>query len=185
MPNFKIDDFTSKLSNGGALSSLFEVKITGYKGTVDSAKMNDFRYLCKGVTLPASAIEAAGVTYMGRAINIPGNRAAQQVQTSVYNDEWMEIRNHIESWMERINSQNMNKRAAGFDAINSYTGTMVINQLSKDGQMDTKEYEFINVWPSSTGDLTLAWDSNEIQTFDITWEFSYWRSADSQAGYSS
>tara|TARA_B100000029_G_scaffold151329_1_gene146466 strand:- start:841 stop:1398 length:558 start_codon:yes stop_codon:yes gene_type:complete len=184
MPNFKIDDFTSKLTHGGALSSLFECSITGYKGTSDTSKMNDFKYLCKGVTLPASAIETSAVTYMGRSLNIPGNRAAQTITTSVYNDEWMEIRNHIESWMERINSHNMNKRAPGFDSIGSYTGTMVLNALSKDGQMDTKEYEFINVWPSSTGDLTFSWDSNDLQTFDITWEFAYWRSADSTAGYS-
>ena len=184
MPSFKIDDFTSKLTNGGALSSLFECVVTGFKGNRDTAKMSDFRYLCKGVTLPASTIEASAVTYMGRSMNIPGNRASQQVTTSVYNDEYMEIRNHIESWMELISSHNANKRAIGFDSINSYTGAMAIRQLSKDGQTDTKEYEFVNCWPSSTGDLTLSWDSNDIQTFDITWEFSYWRSADSMAGYS-
>ena len=184
MPSFKIDDFTSKLSNGGALSRLFECVVTGFKGTRDSSKMADFRYLCKGVTLPASAVEATPVTYMGRAMNIPGNRASQQVTTSVYNDEYMEIRNHIESWMGLISSHNANKRAIGFDSINSYTGAMAIRQLSKDGQTDTKEYEFVSCWPSSTGDLTLSWDSNDIQTFDITWEFAYWRSADSGAGYS-
>jgi len=185
MPSFKIDDFTSKLTAGGALSSLFECVVTGYKGDADNGKMNDFKYLCKGVTLPASAIETSAVTYMGRSMNIPGNRAAQTVSTSVYNDEGMEIRNHIESWMEKINSTNMNKRAPGFDAISSYTGTMSIFQLSKDGQTDTKEYEFIGVWPSTTGDLTLSWDSNDIQTFDVTWEFQYMRSADSGIGYSS
>ena len=62
---------------------------------------------------------------------------------------------------------------------------MSIFQLSKDGQTDTKEYEFIGCWPSTTGDLTLSWDSNDIQTFDVTWEFQYMRSADSGIGFSS
>ena len=73
MPSFNIDDFTSKLTFGGALASLFEVSLTGTQGNKDNASIADFKFLCKGVTFPASTIEAATVTYMGRSINIPGN----------------------------------------------------------------------------------------------------------------
>ena len=31
----------------------------------------------------------------------------------------------------------------------------------------------------------MSWDTNDIQTFDITWEFNYWKSAGSGAGGSS
>jgi len=181
---FNIDNFTSKLSSGGALASLFEAELTGSQGTIGDGAIADFKFMCKGVTFPASTLETASVTYMGRAMNIPGNRAAATLTTSIYNDENMEIRNYLESWMERLNSHKTNKRAPGFEAISSYTGTMKLKQISKDGGSSTKTYEFIDCWPSSTGDITLSWDTNDIQTFDVTWEYSYWRSPNSGAGYS-
>jgi len=178
---FNIDTFTSKLSRGGALASLFECELTASgKGT--KGDIGDFTFLCKGVSFPASAIEAATVTYMGRALQIPGNRAAAQLTTSVYNDENMEIRNHIENWMELLNSHRTNKRAAGMQQINSYTGSLTVEQLHKTGAGVTKGYEFVQCWPSGVGEIAVAWDTNDIETFDITWEYAYWKSAESEVG---
>ena len=177
---FSIDTFTEKLASGGALGSLFQCNLVTAKGT--GSVLADFKFLCKGATLPASAVEAATVTYMGRAIQLPGNRAAAQLTTSVYNDENMEIRNHIENWMELLNSHRTNKRAAGMQQINSYTGSLTVEQLHKTGAGVTKSYEFVQAWPSATGEIAVAWDSNDIETFDITWEFAYWKSGESAVG---
>ena len=177
---FSIDTFTEKLASGGALGSLFQCNLVTAKGS--GSVINDFKFLCKGATLPASAVEAATVTYMGRAIQLPGNRAAAQLTTSVYNDEGMEIRNHIENWMELLNSHRTNKRAAGMQQINSYTGSLTVEQLHKTGSGVTKNYEFVQCWPSGVGEVAVAWDSNDIQTFDITWEYAYWKSGHSSVG---
>ena len=177
---FNIDTFTAKLTKGGALASLFEVELTADKGT--KGTINEFKFLCKGISLPASTITAATVTYMGRGLQIPGNRDAAQVTTSVYNDEDMEVRNYIESWMERLNSHKSNKRDAAMVKILDYTGTMKVRQLRKDGSGSSKMYEFVNCWPSACPEIALSWDTNEIQTFDITWEFNYWKSSESNTG---
>jgi len=181
MASFKIDTFTSKLAKGGALGSLFECDLTSAQG--QGTDIADFKFLCNSAVFPASTIEASSITYMGRAINIPGNRAAGQLTTSVYNDEDMAIRNHIENWMEKLNGGSNNKRSGGFSAINSYTGSLKIKQLAKEGGVITKSYDFIDAWPSSCGEIALSWETNEIQTFDITWEYGYWQSAQSNAGY--
>ena len=181
--SFNIDAFTSKLTHGGALASLFECELTGQTGG-QKGSIDTWTFMCKGVTFPASAIDVATVTYMGRALNIPSNRAAAQLTTSVYNDENMDIRNHVENWMERLNSHKSNKRNKDFKKILDYTATMKVRQLKKDGSGDSKQYVFNNVWPSSTGEITLSWDTNEIQTFDITWEYSYWASKNSLTGQS-
>ena len=190
MADFSVDKFTAKLSQGGALSSLFQCKLTAAKGT--GSQINDFQFLCKGVSFPASTIEVATVTFMGRALNIPGNRAAQQLTTSIYNDEKMEIRNHLENWMESINSHASNKRSAGMKKLSgggtgagttgSYTGSLEIVQLAKDDTGATKTYQFRDCWPSSTGEIALSWDTNDIQTYDVTWEYNYWTSAEGGAG---
>ena len=178
--SFKIDTFTSKLTKGGALGSLFECEVFNAKGLVDD--IANFKFMCKGAALPASTIEAGTVTYMGRSLQIPGNRAAQQLNTDVYNDEGMEIRNHIENLMELINSHSSNKRAQNMAAIGSYTGSLKVKQLSKEGTKIAKTYEFIDAWPSSCAEIALSWDTNDIETFAVTWEYSYWKSTDSRVG---
>ena len=179
--SFNIDTFTAKLTRGGALTSLFECEIQAQgKGT--KGNITDFTFLCKGVSLPASNIDQATITYMGRALQIPGNRAAQQITTSVYNDEDMEIRNYIESWMERLNSHRTNVRDSNFIKILDYTGEMKIRQLKKDGTGSSKEYIFKNVWPSSCPEIAMSWDTSDIQTFDIVWDYNYWSSDKSGAG---
>ena len=45
----------------------------------------------------------------------------------------MDIRNHVESWMERLNSHKSNKRDASFAKILDYTAEMKVRQLKKDG----------------------------------------------------
>ena len=127
---FNIDTFTAKLKSGGALGSLFECELTAAKGS--GSVIGDFKFMCKEAVLPASTIEAGTVTYMGRALQIPGNRAAQQLNTTVYNDEDMAIRNTIENWMEMLNSHRTNSRNSGMAGFKSYTGSLRVKQLSKE-----------------------------------------------------
>ena len=184
MAGFSIDTFTAKLKKGGALASLFEAELTTTKGTEDEAAVADFKFLCKATTLPGDTIDVATVTYMGRGINIPSNRAAVQWTTTVYNDEGMGIRNNIESWMEKLNSHKSNVRDSGMSQIQSYTGTLKVKTFEKAGTVIPKSYEFIDAWPSAVGEITVDWETNDIQTYDITWEFSYWRSRQSDVGFS-
>ena len=62
MGNFSVDKFTSALAAGGALSSLFQCELTSTKG--GAGTIDDFKFLCKGVSFPASTIEAATVTFL-------------------------------------------------------------------------------------------------------------------------
>ena len=181
---FSIDTFTAKLKAGGALASLFEAELTTTKGPQQASAISDFKFLCKSATLPGDTIETATVTYMGRGINIPSNRAAVQWTTTVYNDEGMGIRNNIESWMEKLNSHKSNVRDSGMSQIQSYTGTLKVKTFEKAGTVIPKSYEFIDAWPSAIGEITVDWETNDIQTYDITWEFSYWRSNQSNVGFS-
>ena len=49
MPDFSIDTFTSNLTKGGALASLFECELTSGKGSVLTSSISSFKFLCKGV----------------------------------------------------------------------------------------------------------------------------------------
>ena len=179
MATFSIDQFTSNLTKGGALASLFECKVTGWQENDVNGSITDWKFMCNGAVLPPSTITPATVTYMGRALQIPGNRDAAQLVTNIYNDEGMEIRAHIENWMEAINGHKTNVRKPGWEKISggadvTYTGTLVVSQLSKTTGKATRSYQFNNAWPSGTSEVALSWETNDIERYDITWEFSYW-----------
>ena len=179
--SFSIDTFTSKFQQGGALASLFRARWESAKGS--GSTIGDFEFLCKATTLPGDTIDVATITYMGRGINIPSNRAATQWTTTIYNDEYMATRNHVENWMEQLNSHRSNKRASGMQRILDYTGQLSVSQLSKmDSSTETKDYVFMNAWPSAVGEIAVDWETNDIQTYDITWEFAYWKSDNSAVG---
>ena len=180
--DFSIDKFTSKLSQGGALASLFKAEMNRAKGQASGAVSESFGFLCKASNFPTSSIDVTEINYMGRPIRIPGNRAAQDWTTTVYNDEDFKIRSGLENWMEQISSHAFNKRQSGMIGINSYTGELTIEQLAKAGGEAGKEYKFMDCWPYTLAEITVDWDTNEIQTYDVTWAFSYWTS--SQSGIS-
>ena len=92
--DFSIDKFTSKLSQGGALASLFKAEMNRAKGQASGAVSESFGFLCKASNFPTSSIDVTEINYMGRPIRIPGNRAAQDWTTTIYNDEDLKIRGH-------------------------------------------------------------------------------------------
>ena len=173
---FSIKTFTSHLLGGGALASLFQANITEAQGALDTT---DFSFLCKAANFPTSSIDVTEVSYMGRPFRVPGNRAAQDWTTTIYNDENFKIRNGLENWMELISSHVSNVRASKMESINSYTGTLNVQQMHKTGGATKKDYVFTQAWPYTLAEITVDWDTNEMQTYDVTWAFSYWTSKES------
>jgi hypothetical protein len=174
--DFSIKTFTSKLVGGGALASLFQANITEAQGALQSV-IGDFAFLCKAANFPTSSIDVTEISYMGRPFRVPGNRAAQDWTTTIYNDENFKLRNGFENWMELISSHVSNKRNTGMESINSYTGTLNVQQMQKTGGATAKDYVFTQAWPYTLAEITVDWDTNEMQTYDVTWAFSYWTSS--------
>ena len=175
---FSIDSFTANFPGGGALSSLYQVSaaITTDFNSINSG-LDNFNFVCKGANLPTSALETTEVVFMGRPIKIPLNRAQQDWTTSIYNDEGMEVRFAVEKWMDMINTHVTNVRRDKKSTINSYTGELSVTQFQKDGEVAPgTTYTFKKAWPTTIAEVALAWDTNEIETYDVTWAYAHWTS---------
>jgi hypothetical protein len=190
---FSPTGFLAKLEHGGALQSLFEVTITtpsglGGEGADSSAAIADYPYMTKAATFPESTITATPISYMGREIQIPGNRESTQWTNTVYNDEDFLVRHMLEDWTWALNSASGNARVPTWTQPSKYTGTLQVTGFNKALKTtvatDTAPkvvapevstaYKFWYVWPSSVGEVTLDWETNEIQEYEVTWEYAYW-----------
>ena len=186
---FEVSKFMGQLTSGGALASLFSVKFalpgTGWGHGKTGGIAGSGPYRCKTASFPSSTIATTEVAYMGRTVTVPGNREAQQITTEFYNDEGHMLRADILKWMDNINGHSTNKRKKDALGYISYRGTLTIEQWTKDkptADTPANAVTIHNAWPSEVAEISLDWETNEIQTFEVTWEFSHWTQSAGNVG---
>ena len=168
---FNINEIRSQLVLGGARSALFQVRINNPANGAGDLKSP---FMIKASQLPASAIGFVEVPYFGRKFKIAGNRQFAPWNVTVINDEDFLIRNAMEEWMNAINSHVENLREFAADGPSDYKTDATVTQFSKTGA-PIREYKFVGIFPTDLAEIPVSWESiDEIQQFDITFQYDYW-----------
>ena len=177
-----ISDFKSRLQGGGARPNLFEVDIpdvpfaVNWKG--DTASQGNLNFLCKASALPAQNIAAIDVPFRGRQFKVSGDRTIDNWNITVINDATFDIRRAMEAWSEGILELDTN---LGVTAPNSYMKQGFVKQLARgseqkqerrtasgDDRKAIAEYQFVDIWPVTVGDIALSYDTGDtIEEFDV------------------
>ncbi len=174
-----IADFKSKLKGGGARPNLFEVvftnanvkAISGNASKTDDFNAEEFSFLCKAASLPASNIAAIDVPFRGRIFKVAGDRTIDTWTVTIINDEDFLIRKGFEDWMQLIAHLDGNDGATKPDA---YMHSAIVNQLGrgdtassensekgKTTQVVLKKYKFIDIFPTNISAIDLSYDSGD------------------------
>ena len=173
--NKTISNFKSALIGGGARPNLFEVELTTLPNGV-AWDADKFRYMCKASSLPASNIAAIDVPFRGRIFKVAGDRTIDPWTVTIINDEGFKLRNAFEEWMEQIAKLDNN---LGATLPESYMTNATVFQLGRgstksstnsDGNNNAvlKEYEFIDIFPTSISAIDLSYDSSDaIEEFTV------------------
>ena len=169
---FNIADFQEALAEQGARPNLFEMTLTlpSITGLVNT----NFTKLCKTAQLPGSTIGVVEVQYFGRPVKMPGNRTFENLTTTIINDEDFVLRTSLETWMAFLNQHQ--KNTSGVTGLN-YTGTLSVQQYSRDGSFPTDPYVFNKCWPVNVAPIDLDWGTNDtIEEFTVEWAYDWWSS---------
>ena len=75
---------------------MFEVELTTLPNGV-AWDADNFRYMCKASSLPASNIAAIDVPFRGRIFKVAGDRTIETWSVTVINDEDFKLRNAFET----------------------------------------------------------------------------------------
>ena len=173
--NKTISNFKSALIGGGARPNLFEVELTTLPNGV-AWDADNFRYMCKAASLPASNIAAIDVPFRGRIFKVAGDRTIETWSVTIINDEDFKLRNAFEQWMEQIAKLDNN---LGATLPESYMTNATVFQLGRgsspssqnsDGNANDvlKQYEFIDIFPTSISAIDLSYDSSDaIEEFTV------------------
>ena len=181
--NKSISDFKSALIGGGARPNLFEVELTTLPGGI-TWDADNFRYMCKAASLPASTIANIDVPFRGRIFKVAGDRTIDVWSVTVINDEDFKLRNAFEEWMNIIAKLDNN---LGATQPESYMTNAKVFQLGRgstksstnsDGNNNAvlKEYEFVDIFPTSISAIDLSYDSSDaIEEFTVDFNVQSFR----------
>ena len=181
--NKTISNFKSALIGGGARPNLFEVELTTLPNGV-AWDADKFRYMCKASSLPASNIAAIDIPFRGRIFKVAGDRTIETWSVTIINDEDFKLRNAFEEWMEQIAKLDNN---LGATLPESYMTNATVYQLGRgstpssknsDGSANSvlKEYEFIDIFPTTISAIDLSYDSSDaIEEFTVDFNVQSYR----------
>jgi hypothetical protein len=177
-----IADFKAQLIGGGARPNQFRVDLTFPSFvTLGAIAGLQGQFLCKATTLPASTLENIAIQYRGRQVNVAGERTFEQWQVTIYNDTNFNIRNAFETWSNGIQN---NGATTGRVNPRDYQVDMACSQLDRNGA-SVKTYKFVDAYPIAVSAIGLDFETtNQIETFDVTFQYNYWTSDTSTQGSS-
>ena len=176
--NKTISQFKSQLIGGGARPNLFEVELTTLPAGI-AWPSDNFRYMCKAAQLPASVIANIDIPFRGRIFKVAGDRTIEPWSITVINDEDFRIRKAMEEWVDRIAKLENNLGATDPSA---YMVNAKVFQLGRGATVSSstnagdrnavlREYEFIDIFPTSVSSIDLSYDSSDtIEEFVVDFQ---------------
>ena len=177
-PNQTISNFKTAMSGGGARPNLFEVEITTLPSGI-AWNAAGFPFLCKTAQLPSSELGLIEVPYFGRKLKMAGDRVFAPWTVTIINDEDFKYRNAFESWTELIAKLDTNIGATLPDAYMRSAKVYQLGRGSRASSTDNtgsanavlKEYEFIDIFPTSVAPIDLSYDSGDtIEEFTVEFQ---------------
>ena len=177
-PNQTISNFKTAMAGGGARPNLFEVEITTLPGGIAWDSSN-FKFMCKAAQLPGQTIASIDVPFRGRTFKVAGDRTIDPWTVTIINDENFEYRNAFESWTELIANLDTNLGATLPDAYMRNARVYQLGRGSRTSSTDStgsenvvlKEYEFIDIFPTSVSPIDLSYDSSDtIEEFTVEFQ---------------
>ena len=177
-PNQTISNFKTAMSGGGARPNLFEVEITTLPSGI-AWNAAGFKFMCKAAQLPGQTIASIDVPFRGRTFKVAGDRSIDPWTVTIINDEDFKYRNAFEAWSELIAKLDTNIGATLPDAYMRNARVYQLGRGSRTSSTDStgsenvvlKEYEFIDIFPTSVSPIDLSYDSSgAIEEFTVEFQ---------------
>ena len=181
---FLPSEFMAKVDNLGSLARKhkFTIQIIepsallnarseyGTGGSVSgSVNPSKIEFLASAASLPGKSFATTTHRMYGFGLDVPYEASYEPVQLTFLNTNDYSPRTFFEDWMAniaRIKSYNMHY-------YNDFISTVNISAYD---DLDDKKYEckLIESWPKSMSAIEMGWDGQDVQTFTVDIQYSWW-----------
>ena len=169
---FDINQFRTKLKNGGARPNQFEVQITFPPAitNLNAAYGRASSFLVTVAELPGQTMGVTPVYYRGREIKLAGDKVFAPFTCTVLNDTDFQLRDGLERWMNAMES---NSSKTGATDPSSYQSTITVKQLDRQGN-ELRLYRLISSFPTDISPVGLDFSANDqLSTFGVTFQYQH------------
>lgn len=165
---FNIDSFKHNFING-ARGYLFYVIPNFPPAVGSSGNFPNPVYLVRSSSIPSRTVEPISVPFQGYDYKIGGKSTVEDWTVTFTVDKEAGLYKKYMNWMDIIHNLETNFHGDPKD----YMVDQSVQLLNNDGTDAILDVELFSCWPTSVASLELAYDGNEILTFDVT--FAYLR----------
>jgi len=168
----QIQEFKSRLGDGGARPNQFRVKLT-MPGFVVGFEEQD-SILVTGAALPASTVNPAIIQYRGREVKLAGERIFDPWTITIVNDTDNSLRKPFELWMEGMNNKEFNSAKKLRPA--DYQSDITIEHLDRnDDTLTHGTYTLRDAFPINMSEIALQYAQNDIiEEFTVTFQYQWY-----------
>jgi hypothetical protein len=169
---FDINQFRTRLKNGGARPNQFEVQFTFPPAiaALNAAYARSSSFLVTVAELPGQTIGVTPVYYRGREIKLAGDKVFAPFTCTILNDTDFTLRDGLEQWMNAIES---NSLKTGVSDPSQYQATLTVNQLDRSGNI-LRRYRMIGSFPTDISPVGLDFSANDqLSTFGATFQYQH------------
>ena len=169
---FDINQFRTKLKNGGARPNQFEVQLTFPPAiaALNAAYARSSSFLVTVAELPGQTMGVTPVYYRGREIKLAGDKVFAPFTCTILNDTDFSLRDGLEQWMNAMES---NALKTGATDPSLYQATIIVNQLDRQGNQ-LRRYRLIGAFPTDISPVGLDFSANDqLSTFGATFQYQH------------
>ena len=163
--------------DGGARSNLFEIEISSPGLTLagNSAQGGALKVFAKASEVPSTTLGTIPVNYMGRVVNIPGDRTYNDWTVTILADEGMLMRAAFEDWNLQFNSHFENRPVtadAGLGHMNLLRNSTAKVTLLKRDHTPSLGWTLRHIWCEDVQSVAVSYDNNDaIAEFQVTFKY--------------
>jgi len=169
---FDINQFRTKLKNGGARPNQFEVQLTfpPAVAALNAAYARSSSFLVTVAELPGQTMGVTPVYYRGREVKLAGDKVFAPFTCTILNDTDFSLRDGLEQWMNAMES---NAFKTGATDPSAYQSTIIVSQLDRQGNM-LRRYRMIGAFPTDISPVGLDFSANDqLSTFGATFQYQH------------
>ena len=176
---FNYQEFVQNVkSDGLSKSNRFYIEIaspslTGESGIIFGSAGQNLRNLhmfCSSVSIPGVNIASTSIRTTGEMLEAPYDRNFGDSTLTFYVDRQMYVRKFFDDWVNTIQNQSTK--------IFNYYDDFIADTI-KVFVLDKKDHENYAItmhecYPKTVGSLSLAHNSNDVMTLDVTFTYKYY-----------
>ncbi len=123
----------------------------------------------QSASIPETSVESFQINHKGRQTYFSGRDASDNTVTiSFFDDEAFTAYNYFQQWADNLLS---NPVTGGGSPRELSTAEVLVKTLGTDSETVTSVTRLKNAFPTSVGEISLDYETNEAVTFEVTIQF--------------